>query len=214
LGYLSHVTGDLVIHPVVMNIVGEYKGHEIEHRHCEMIQDAFIHNKVRRGAEIEHNKLMEIVQLCSVPGDKDKIQPILCIFWKEVLHTHFSTDYQNNRPEVDQWHDQFEDWIGAAGRPLFVGRIFDPNHRYTYKRSFDITSEERESFWDHLPLPNNRIGNYEMDLFPKAIGHVADHWILLSKGISGGDIGPFLSAVTNGDLDTGRELGTNRLIYW
>jgi len=171
-------------------------------------------NKVREGAEIEHNKLMEIIQLCSAPGDKDRIHPVLCNFWKEVLHTHFPTDYQSNQPEVDQWHDQFEDWIGFAGRPLFVGRIFDPNHRYTYKRSFDITSEERESFLDHLPLPNNRIGNYETDLFPKATGHVADHWILLSKGIAEGNIGPFLSGFTNGDLDTGRELGTDKLIYW
>ena len=214
LGYLSHVTGDLVIHPVVMNIVGEYQGHETEHRHCEMIQDAFIYNKVREGAEIEHNELMEIIQFCSAPGDKDKIHPVLCTFWKEVLHTHFPADYQSNLPEVDQWHDQFEDWLGFAGRPLFVGRILDPNHRYTYKRSFEITSEERRSFLDYLPLPNNRIGNYETDLFPKATVHVADHWILLSKGVSEGDIGPFLSAVTNGDLDTGRELETDKLIYW
>jgi hypothetical protein len=214
LGYLSHVTGDLVIHPVVRNIVGDYKGHETEHRHCEMIQDAFIYNKVRKGAEIEHNKLMEIIQLCSTPGDKDKIHPILCTFWKEVLQTHFPADYQDNRPEVDQWHGQFEDWIGFAGRPLFVGRIFDPNHRYTYKKNDEITSEERRSFVDQLPLPDNQIGNYETDLFPKAIGHVADHWILLSKGIAGGDISPFLSTVTNGDLDTGRELGTDKLIYW
>jgi hypothetical protein len=214
LGYLAHVTGDLVIHPVVMNIVGEYKGHETEHRHCEMIQDAFIYNKVRRGAEIEHNELMEIIQLCSAPGDKGKIHPTLCTFWEEVLHTHFPADYRNNRPEVDQWHDQFEDWIGLAGRPLFVGRVFDHNHRYTYKRSCEITSEERTSFLDRLPLPDSATGNYETDLFLKATGHVVDHWSRLSKGIVEGDIGPFLSGVTNGDLDTGRELGTDELIYW
>jgi hypothetical protein len=214
LGYLAHVTGDLVIHPVVMNIVGEYKGHETEHRHCEMIQDAFIYNKVRRGAEIEHNELMEIIQLCSAPGDKGKIHPTLCTFWEEVLHTHFPADYRNNRPEVDQWHDQFEDWIGLAGRPLFVGRVFDHNHRYTYKRSCEITSEERTSFLDHLPLPDSGTGNYETDLFSKATGHVVDHWFRLSKGIVEGDISRFLSGVTNGNLDTGRELGTDELIYW
>ena len=214
LGYLSHVTGDLVVHPVVMNIVGEYKGHEKEHRRCEMIHDSFIYNKVRRGAEIEHNQLMKIVQLCSAPGNKDIINPVLCDFWKEVLHVHFPADYQDNQPDIDQWHDQFEDWIGVAGKPLFVGRILDPKHRYTYKKSSDITSQERRTFLNLLPLPGNRIGNYETDLFPKAMSHVVDHWVLLTKGIAGGDISLFLSTVTNGDLDTGRELGTERLIYW
>ena len=38
LGYISHVTADLVIHPVVLNVVGPYKGNEEEHRHCEMMQ--------------------------------------------------------------------------------------------------------------------------------------------------------------------------------
>jgi len=34
LGFLSRVTGDLIIHPVVMNIVGPYDGNGRVHRHC------------------------------------------------------------------------------------------------------------------------------------------------------------------------------------
>jgi hypothetical protein len=214
LGYLSHVTGDLVVHPVVMNIVGPYEGHEAEHRHCEMIEDVFIYNKVRQGAEIEHSELMKIIQICSDPFDEDDIHPILRPFWGDVLHTHFPVDYQNNRPDIDQWHDQFEDWIGIAGKPVFIGRILDPDHKYTYKRSSEITPEERESFIDHLPFPNSKIGTYERDLFPRTVGHVTDKWAFLSKGIAHGNIDQFLAGITNADLDTGRDLQTGRLIYW
>ena len=214
LGYLSHVTGDLVVHPVVLNIVGPYVGHEIEHRHCEMIQDAFIYHLIRQGAEIEHSGLMKIIEICSKPGDKDKIHPILLVFWRDVLKTHFPNDYQDHRPDIDQWHDQFEDWIGIAGRPLFVGRIVDPNHKYTYKRSYEITPKERESFLDRLPLPDGEFGTYERDVFPKAVGHVTDQWAFLSKGILIGNIDQFLSGITNCDLDTGRDLQTGNLVYW
>ena len=46
LGYLSHVTADLTVHPVVSQIVGPYQGNEAKHRNCEMIQDSFIYNKI------------------------------------------------------------------------------------------------------------------------------------------------------------------------
>jgi len=214
LGYLSHVTADLVVHPVVLKIVGPYRGSEKEHRHCEMVQDAFIYNRVRGGAEIEHSELMSTLQICSNPDDKDEIHSILRAFWKDILNTHFPRDYQNNPPDIDQWHDGFEDWIGIVGDPLFVGRIFDPNHKLTYKKSAEITPPERLFFLDRLPLPDGNIGDYERDLFPNAVGRVIEQWILLSEGISEGNIDRFLAASTNCDLDTGRDLQTSKLIYW
>jgi hypothetical protein len=214
LGYLSHVTSDLVVHPVVLNIVGPYKGNEERHRYCEMIQDAFIYHLIRRGAEIEHSELMRIIQICSNLGDKDKIHPILLAFWRDILKTHFSMDYQNHRPEIDEWHDQFEDWLKIAGRPVFIGRIFDPKHKLTCKKSNEITPTEKETFLDRLPLPDGKFGTYEMDVFPKVVEHVTDQWVFLSKGIFIGNINQFLSSITNCDLDTGRDLQTGNLVYW
>jgi len=214
LGYLSHVTADLVVHPVVLNIVGPYKGNEERHRYCEMIQDSFIYHRIRRGAEIEHSELIEIIETCSSPGDKDKIHPILLLFWKEILEAYFPKDYQENHPDIDQWHDQFEDMIKIAGRPLFVGPILDPKHKLTYKKSIEITPKERETFLDRLPLPDGEFGTYERDVFPKAVGHVTDQWAFLSKGILIGNTDQFISGITNADLDTGRDLRTGKLVYW
>jgi hypothetical protein len=213
LGYISHVAGDLVIHPVVMNIVGPYEGNEREHRHCEMIQDTFIYHRIRQGAEIEHSGLMRILQLCSQSGDLDKIHPLLRSFWREILNFHFPEDYTWNYPDIDEWHDQYEDMINLAGAPVFIGPILDPGHKYTYKRSDEITPKERSSFIDRLPLPGNKTGTYE-GLFLKAVGHVSAHWDLLSKGISTGHMDPFLSVITNCDLDTGKDLQTGDLVYW
>jgi hypothetical protein len=213
LGYISHVTGDLVIHPVVMNVVGPYEENEREHRHCEMIQDAVIYHRIRNGAEIEHSGLMRILQLCSQPGDKDRIHPSLRSFWRRILNTHFPEECRSNYPDIDEWHDQFEDMINLAGTPVFIGPILDPGHQYTYKKTDEITTEERNSFIDRLPLPGNKIGTYE-DLFQKAVSQVSAHWLLLSKGISTGNIDPFLSAITNCDLDTGKDLQTGDLAYW
>jgi len=214
LGYLSHVTADLVVHPVVLKIVGPYKGNEEKHRYCEMIQDTFIYHLIRRGAEIEHSQLMNIIQISSDPGDKDKIHPILFAFWRDVIKTHFPKDYQENRPDIDEWHDQFEDWIKIAGRPVFVGPTLDPQHVLTYKKSTEITLTERETFIDKLPLPDGKLGTYERDVFPKVVGHVTDQWAFLSKGIAIGNMDQFLSAITNADLDTGMDLETGNLVYW
>lgn len=214
LGYISHVTGDLVVHPVVFNIVGPYVGNEIEHRHCEMIQDAFIYHKIRRGAEIKHNKLMEIIQTCSDPANKEEIQPVLDTFWKDVLNTLFPRDFQDIPPDIDQWHSEFEAWIGFAGRPRFVGRIFDPNHKFTYKTSSGITPEEKKSFLNKISLSNGRIGTYEKDVFPKAVKQVLNEWTLLSKGILKRNLDDFLATISNCDLDTGKDLQTLKLVYW
>ncbi|MGA2467535.1 MAG: hypothetical protein ABSH06_24720, partial [Thermodesulfobacteriota bacterium] len=118
-----------------------------------------------------------------------------------------------HRPEIDEWHDQFEDWLKIAGRPVFIGRIFDPKHKLTYKKSIEITPTEKETFLDRLPLPDGKFGTYERDVFPKVVGYVTDQWVFLSKGIFIGNINQFLSSITNCDLDTGRDLQTGNLVY-
>ncbi len=214
MGYLSHVTADLVVHPVVFNIVGPYQGNETEHRHCEMIQDSFIYNKIRRGAEIRHNQLMEIIQTCSDPDDPQRIHPFLNDFWADVLLALFPADSEETPPEIDQWHCQFEDWIGLAGDPLFVGRIVDPNHKFTYKKSSEITSKEKKRYLEAVPLPGGRIGRYDRDVFPKAVEALREKWTVLAHGLSRNNLDEFSALVTDCDLDTGKDLQNSKLVYW
>ena len=214
LGYISHVTADLIIHPVVLNVVGPYAENEEEHRHCEMIQDAFIYNQLRLGGEIEHSQLISITEISSNPIMPDEVHPILRAFWSDVLNESFPDDFSKDPPDIDQWHHQFKDWIGRAGKPLFVGRGPDPNHQFSYKQSAEITPAERHFFLDRLHLPSGEIGTYEEDVFPKAVEYVIDQWAFLSEAISKRDLDLFLASLNNCDLDTGRALKTSKLIYW
>ncbi len=179
-----------------------------------MIQDAFIYNKFRHGAEIEHSQLISMLDNCSNPNNSDEIHPILGYFWDDALNTHFPSDFSSNHPDIDQWHDEFEDWLGLAGRPTFVGRIVDPQHQYTYKMSSEIDASEKKSFLVKLPLPGGIKGNYEADVFPKAVRHVTDKWTSLTKGITAQNLSQSISGISNCDLDTGKDIDTGRLVYW
>jgi hypothetical protein len=213
LGYISHVTADLVVHPIVFNIVGPYKGNEAEHRHCEMIQDVFIYNKIRNGAEIKHTDLLTVVKNASDPADKNKIHSLLQAFWSNSLFKLFKQDY-GTPPQVDDWHLQFAKWLGFAGRPLFVGRVLDQEHKFTYKLSSEITSDEKARFLENLPLPGGVRGTYEKDVFPKAVSEVVGKWTLLAKGLISGKADSFLTGISNCDLDTGKDVASSRLVYW
>ncbi len=91
LGYLSHVTADLVVHPVVRNLVGDYVGHEAAHRECEMIQDVYIYHRVRNGAETRHSELLGLLRNCAVPADPERVHPGLQALWASALHNQSGT---------------------------------------------------------------------------------------------------------------------------
>lgn len=213
LGYISHVTADLVVHPVIFNIVGPYVGNEPDHRHCEMIQDAFIYNRIRNGAEIKYSALLDVVKNASDPNDEDKINPFLRSFWEYALRTHFTDDYATNSPKVDAWHDYFEDFLGFAGSPSLIGRFVDPDHKFTYKRSNEITADERKRFLEDLPLPDGSRRDY-VTLFEIAVSRVLERWTTLAKGLALGEADGFVAGVKNCDLDTGKEKDTGKLTYW
>lgn len=213
LGYVAHVIADLVVHPVVRNIVGDYQGHEAEHRECEMIQDVVIYHRVRNGAEIQHSALLDTLKSCSDSTNADRIHPILRTFWGEVFHRHFPDQYRTCPPAIDEWHDHYEDFLGLAGRPGFLGRILDPSHKYTYKLTTEITGLERARFVDNLPRPHGGFVTYEA-MFDKAVQEVTTRWSILARGLMADNLGPFLEDTINCNLDTGEIGSSTTLRYW
>lgn len=49
LGYVSHVAGDITIHPIVNLKVGPYAENKTAHRECEMSQDSYIFKRLNIG---------------------------------------------------------------------------------------------------------------------------------------------------------------------
>ena len=61
---------------------------------------------------------------------------------------------------------------------------------------------------------NDTFGNFEKDVFSKAVHYVMRKWTLLSEGVTQGDLSPFLAETSNCDLDTGRDFDTGKFVYW
>ena len=213
LGYLSHVTADLVVHPVVRNIVGDYLGHEAEHRECEMLQDTYIYHKIRNAAEIRHSELLGILQNCADPANPTRVHSALRTLWGQALQTQFPDDYARIPPVIDEWDDWYQEGMTIAGRPRFLGRLADPEHKFTYRLTSEITAGEREKFIARLPFPGGTSGTYD-ELFAKAVTHVTDRWIDLARAVSAGTPGAFLASLSNCNLDTGMDNQTGRLACW
>ncbi len=213
LGYLSHVTADLTVHPVVRKIVGDYADHKTEHRQCEMVQDVYIYHRMRQGAEIRHSALLGLLRNCADPADPERVHRALVAYWQDVLQTHFAGDYQTTPPRIDEWDDWYQGAMHVAGRPLFLGRLADPDHKVTYPLSTELTPEDRATYVDALPFPDGTVGTYDR-LFEKAVTHVLERWTTLLAAVAGGRLQEFCTAASNCNLDTGTDVQTGRLVCW
>ncbi len=52
------------------------------------------------------------------------------------------------------------------------------------------------------------------DLFAKAVTHVTNRWVNLTKALATDTPGEFLASLANCDLDTGMDIQTGRLVCW
>ena len=180
-GYASHVITDSVIHPVVQAIVGPYIFNSTEHRHCEMVQDAFIFHDIK-GQEISYTALdgtdyCSMLKKCSDPEDPEKIHPDLCQLWSETLKAcHPGAGPYFDRIVPDKWHENFISRIEGAADPICICRNFEEKENIAYKKTPDISSDEWERFYGVVRLPGNKTGGFKQDVFEKAVDAVISTW--------------------------------------
>jgi hypothetical protein len=170
-----------------------------------MIQDAYVYHRIRNGAEIRHSELLGILSNCGDPGNLDRVHPELRTFWAEALRGQFPADYAQMSPMIDEWNAWYLGAMSIAGRPAFLGRLADPEHKVTYRITAEITPEQRARLIDRLPYPGGTMGSYD-GLFEKAVTAVATRWTGLAQALSGGTTEAFLARVTNCNLDTGADI--------
>jgi hypothetical protein len=84
---------------------------------------------------------------------------------------------------------------------------------FTYKRSNEITTDERKKFIEDLPFPDRSHRSYEA-LFDIAVERVSEKWILLVKDLELGRVQDLVPLAKNCNLDTGKDKETNKLFYW
>lgn len=207
MGYAAHVVTDVTIHPVVKLKVGDYQGHETEHRVCEMHQDAFIYETLNVGGitDTEHLK----GGICSC-GTNDAIDPDVKALWMGMLEAVHPEVFARNPPDIDKWHRNFKrvvDKIADEGGwlPGFVMR-FIANQGFLYFPA-EVVDDQ---FIKGLEVPGGSKMDYG-DIFQNAAENVADAWLEISRFVESGED---IAMVQNWNLDTGVNLVSGDITFW
>ena len=211
-GFATHLVTDSVIHPVVNAIVGPYIFNKTEHRHCELTQDSYIFREIK-GIELNYAQYAGLFRMCSDPGDPNKLNPYLAAFWTGTLKaSHPAAAQHFDTVDPGAWHKNFLSRISSAANPVPVFRHFEEEANLAYKRTNEITPDERARFIDRVRLPGNRTGAFKTDAFNKAVSAVVDAWSRLFVDIKNGNPDGPVAYLRNWNLDTG--VNEDKPDYW
>jgi hypothetical protein len=211
-GYVSHLITDAVIHPVVQAIVGPYIFNADEHRRCEMTQDTFIFRSVKE-VELRYGDYTGLFTMCSDPADKNKINPHIRDFWVPILKANHPTATPwFERIDPDKWHKNFLSRIGSASNPAPIFRHIGEREDLVYKKTDELTDEERARFVERVNLPGGATGTFKEHAFDKAVSRLIGVWDALFMDIDRRNPGGCASYIHNCDLDTGVDV--DKQVYW
>ena len=210
LGYSSHVTADMTVHPVIELKVGRYEENKTKHRVCEMHQDAFIFQKLDLGGVGVSDHLASGIGACSAPDDDDLLDADIIEFWSALLKAVHPDKFTANPPDIHKWHERFNEiveTISSAGGHLF------PFARHLAADSgmvYPLPGQIDKQYIEGLKVPSGIMGY--TDIFTEAVDNVATVWADIARGVfSYNDT--ILARFGEWNLDTGRDQ-TNNLIFW
>lgn len=202
-GYATHILADSIIHPIINAIVGPYIFNSGEHRRCEMIQDSFVFHEVK-GVELRYADYVDLLKMCSDPTDEECIHPFVKKYWSKTLKmSHPGGRDKFDLINPDDWHENFISVINTAADPIPIFRHIGEEKSLVYKKTGDITPDERKKFIEEVKLPGNGIGRFKEDAFDKAVDMVIGVWQKLLVDIESKHPENCRSYIKNWNLDTG-----------
>ncbi len=211
-GFTTHLVVDSIIHPVVNAVVGPYIFNKTEHRHCELTQDSFIFREIK-GVELAYAAYTDILKMCSDPKDASRINPFVRDFWKQALMTSPpGAKDKFDRIDPDTWHKNFVAIISGASAPVPIFRHVGEAENLVYKRTNEITADERARFIDKVRLPGNKVGTFKEDAFNNAVDKVVEVWQRFFLDIEAKSGANWASYLKNWNLDTG--VDEDKPFYW
>ena len=209
LGYSAHIATDVAIHPVVELKVGTYKGHEREHRHCEMHQDAYIFSRLNLGEIGVSEHLKSGLGRCGDAANDHQLDHDIEGLWRAMLKEVYPAEFAANAPKIHDWHHGFKvimDDVAEEGVNLVpFARHVAAGLDLVYPAPAEIDSQYTEP----LKTPSGRM-NYDQ-VFNYALGEV--EWVLLQVANGVLHAGPLVAMTGNWDLDTGRN-ENQKLVFW
>lgn len=209
-GFAAHMATDMTIHPVVELRVGPYKGNEGEHRRCEMHQDAYIFPRIMDvGATGLSEHLTTGIATCHAPDDEDKIDPIVGQVWLAILNAAYAAE-GIQAADPDAWHCGFRTVLKAmaGANHLFpFARHVSAELNLAYPEAVDLDP----SFIQQLTTPEGPM-DY-LDIYERARSNVLAAWGGLDRALANGRSDD-LDLLEDWNLDTGRSVQTERLVFW
>jgi hypothetical protein len=207
LGYTAHVATDVSVHPVINRKVGPYEDNKTEHRVCEMHQDVFIFRRMNLDMALS-GFLERHIGGCADPEDRDRLDPDIAAFWKDILESVFPRHFEANPPEIDKWHEGFNRIMGIAnegGRLLAFARHVAADEGLVYP----LPDEDDSQYIEQLGVPGGLLMDYNA-VFEKAIVDVRDTWLKVVRAMSGATE---LAKAGNWSLDSGKD-NNNKSVFW
>lgn len=209
-GFASHVATDMTIHPVIEMKVGPYKGNEKAHRVCEMHQDAHIFPRLGVGSAALTQHLKTGVATCNSPTDSDSLDPSIEQVWLDILQKTYPAQAAVETPNPSSWHRGFRRILSAVGNTnhLFpFARHVGASMGLTYPRFEEIDQQ----YIKGLKTP---AGTTDLDtLYETARTNVLKMWAGLDEDLVSGR-SDALDRLEDWNLDTGRSVSTNKLVFW
>lgn len=204
LGFTAHVLMDVTVHPVVGLKVGQpYEEHKKGHRICEMNQDSYIfESRMNLGLHYA-NHLKTGICTCSDPGNEDKIDPDIYYVWNEMFQSVDIDLYVSRKPDMDSWHDCFEEIVGnvAGNRLVALARHIAPG--LLDGNVYPLFDEVDQQYIVNLEVPGGQRMSYD-EIFDKGCANVAQGWAAIASDVLTGSrlSDGFLK---NWNLDTGED---------
>jgi hypothetical protein len=207
LGYASHVTMDVTIHPVINLRVGPYEANKTQHRICEMNQDVHIF-RTRMNLNVtlaEH--FDQGLNQCT--GSDGGLDADIRALWLEALAEVHPDLFRENRPDPDSWHRWFRRGVDGIAENNFlaaISRHVAPGLGLNYQQNVE------PSYVENLAVPNGGAMHFD-EIFEAAKANVQRIWLAVAKGALGqGD--DFETVLGQWDLDTGQDAATKRFVFW
>lgn len=211
LGLAAHMTTDMTIHPVVELRVGPYKGNEDDHRRCEMHQDAFIFPRVMNVGDTGSSEhLATGIATCHAAHDEDEIDPVIGQLWTQMLAATYPEELNQDGPEPSTWHCGFRNILNTLAKA---------SHLFPFARhvsadlniSYPVAADIDPSYVTQLQTPEGPM-DYQT-IYERARGNVLAVWKGLDEALVHGG-SDALDRIEDWNLDTGRSLQTERLVFW
>lgn len=209
-GYVSHVIADSYVHPVVNSIVhGPYIFMHSEHGKCELIQDIYIFQKETGEDIVSSNPrdgtfgYLKILDECSDPDDIDRIHPDIRTFWSDLLKAahQYAQEYFDSI-DPDKWHYNYKGRVNFVVDPGAIFRHILGTAGFNYKKTSEITAEERQKYIEKVQLPNGLEDHYD-SVFKNVVDKVVAVWEKLFENITQGTPAKVTEYIKDWNLDTG-----------